>query len=133
MSPEELFYNWESFTFNKKTIMGHFAPEQIDGFRDYINQEIKSKAKLRTSSNTPARGSAAVAKATKSAYGARVLAGAASTPQSALRNAIGRSSLTTEDAKPVLPLNLSEAASGSGVSGKNIVVPATNTAEFSCE
>ncbi|KAG8890689.1 DNA-directed DNA polymerase alpha subunit pol12 [Tulasnella sp. 332] len=130
MSPEDLFYSWQSFTFNRKTDMGHFGSEQIPGFRDYINAELKNKVKQRTSTSTPARGSGAAPKTTKSAYGARVLAGATATPESALKSSLSRSVFPTDDVKPILPLNVSEGASRTGAPGKNIIVPASNISQF---
>lgn len=133
MSPEDLFYSWESFTFNKKTDMGRFGSEQIPGFRDYLNAELKNKVKQRASTSTPARGNVAAPRTIKSAYGARVLAGATATPESALKSSLGRSVFSADDVKPILPLNVSEGTTRSNASGKNIIVPASNTTQFSCK
>lgn len=139
MTPEDLFYMWQSFTFNRKTDMGQFSPDQIPAFRDYINSEIKSRAKQKAKVNhTPARTNVnAVPRTVKSAYGARMLAAGSTglqTPESALKK-----SVKMEDVKPILPLDLSDpVASGSGSGGgglgvKNVVIPAANSSEFSCE
>ena len=132
LDPEELSYRWDAHIYNSDATMAHLTEDRLPAFREYLQRELRPTLSKRdpglvAGPSTPARTQLGASRGRNSALAARMLAGSAGTPQSALRTNVKAEPMDVD-----LSSDSPKASLNVGTRVGNRIIPSKSTSDYGC-